>query len=88
MMAEIEIYTTPTCDYCRSAKALFAKKGVTYTEIDVSGSKELRKAMTKRAEGGDTVPQIFIDGKHIGGYDDMYAMDRKGLLDPLLGKTG
>jgi glutaredoxin 3 len=44
--------------------------------------------MTKRAEGGDTVPQIFIDGKHIGGYDDMYAMDRKGLLDPLLGKTG
>jgi glutaredoxin 3 len=87
MMAEIEMYATQTCDYCADARTLFKKKGVTYKEIDVTGSKELRKEMTKRANGGDTVPQIFIDGKHIGGYDDMRAMDKKGLLDPLLGKT-
>ena len=84
-MAAIEIYTTPVCPYCMRAKALLQKKGQTYKEIDVASDDALRDAMTKRAGGMYTVPQIFIDGKHIGGCDDLYALDRKGGLDPLLG---
>jgi len=83
-MAEIEMYATQTCDYCADARKLFTKKGVTWKEIDVTGQKELRKEMTKRANGGESVPQIFINGQHIGGYDDMRALDKKGLLDPML----
>ena len=82
-MARIEIYTTPTCPYCHAAKALLADKGVSYTEISVLDP-ALREAMTARAHGRRTVPQIFIGDTHVGGYDDMAALDRQGGLDPLL----
>lgn len=82
-MAKIEIYTTPTCPYCHAAKSLLADKGVDYTEITVLDP-ELREKMTERAHGRRTVPQIFIDDAHVGGYDDMAALDRRGGLDPLL----
>jgi len=82
-MHTIEIYTTPYCPYCVRAKALLEKKGVDYTETDVSDI-DLRAAMTKRAGGSRTVPQIFIDGRHIGGCDDLHDLERNGELDPLL----
>lgn len=83
-MAKIEIYTFPTCPYCHRAKALLREKGVSFEETDVSQNDDLRNAMAKRANGRRTVPQIFIDNKHIGGCDDLYALDEKGGLDPLL----
>lgn len=82
-MAKIEIYTTPTCPYCHAAKSLLAEKGADYQEITVLDP-SLRESMTQRAHGRRTVPQIFIDDEHIGGYDDMAALDRRGGLDPLL----
>lgn len=82
-MANIEIYTTPTCPYCHAAKALLAEKGATYTEITVLDP-ALREKMTQRANGRRTVPQIFIGETHVGGYDDLAALDRSGGLDPLL----
>ena len=82
-MARIEIYTTPTCPYCHAAKSLLAEKGADYEEITVLDA-GLRESMTQRAHGRRTVPQIFIDDAHIGGYDDMAALDRRGGLDPLL----
>ncbi|HLV84933.1 MULTISPECIES: glutaredoxin 3 [Devosia] len=82
-MATIEVYTTPTCPYCHAAKALLADKGVDFTEITVLDPAQ-RESMTQRANGRRTVPQIFIDSAHIGGYDDMAALDRRGGLDPLL----
>jgi glutaredoxin 3 len=84
-MARIEIYTTPFCPYCLAAKSLLKRKGSDFTEIDVSGDPQLRKAMTERAGGRRTVPQIFIDGRHIGGCEDLYALDAKSGLEPLLG---
>lgn len=84
-MAEVEIYTTPICPYCVRAKALLKKKGVSYREIDAAADPSVREAMIKRAGGRQTVPQIFIDGKHVGGCDDLYALDKKGELDPMLG---
>ena len=83
-MAKVEIYTTPTCPYCQAAKALLTRKGAAYAEIDVSRDPALRDAMTGRAGGRRTVPQIFIDGRHVGGSDDLHALDRDGKLDPLL----
>jgi glutaredoxin 3 len=83
-MKTVEIYTTQTCPYCLAAKQLLRKKGVQYTEIDVGRDPTLRDAMTRRAGGGRTVPQIFIDGTPIGGCDDLYALDHAGGLDPLL----
>lgn len=82
-MAKIEIYTTPTCPYCHAAKSLLADKGAEYTEISVLDP-ALRETMTERAHGRRTVPQIFIDDAHIGGYDDIAALNRRGGLDPLL----
>lgn len=82
-MAKIEIYTTPTCPYCYAAKSLLNQKGADYTEITVLDP-DLRAAMTQRANGRRTVPQIFIGETHVGGYDDMAALDRAGGLDPLL----
>jgi len=82
-MAKVEIYTTPTCPYCHAAKSLLSEKGVDYTEITVLDP-ELREQMTARAHGRRTVPQIFIGDMHVGGYDDMAALDRQGGLDPLL----
>ena len=85
-MPKIEIYTSPYCGYCHRAKQLLADKGAAYTEIDVmEGSR--RGEMMKRANGRYTVPQIFIDGQHIGGCDDLYALDQAGGLDPLLAKA-
>jgi glutaredoxin 3 len=82
-MAKIEIYTTPTCPYCHAAKSLLADKGADYTEITVLDP-DLRAAMTQRAHGRRTVPQIFIGETHVGGYDDMAALERAGGLDSLL----
>ncbi len=87
MMAKIEIYTTPTCPYCIAAKSLLQKKGITYEETDVSRDPQLRIAMTQRAGGRRTVPQIFIDGQHVGGSDDLHALEHRGKLDGLLGLT-
>ncbi len=83
-MAAVEIYTTPFCPYCARAKRLLERKGVPYTEIDVSGAGP-RQEMTERAGGGHTVPQIFIDGRHVGGSDELFELDMDGELDPLLG---
>ena len=83
-MKPVEIYTTQTCPYCAAAKRLLAQKGVTFTEIDVSRDPTLRDTMTRRAHGSRTVPQIFIGGQHVGGCDDIHALDHAGSLDPLL----
>ncbi|MFZ0097008.1 MAG: glutaredoxin 3 [Gemmobacter sp.] len=83
-MKPVEIYTTPTCPYCQAAKRLLARKGVTYSEIDVSGDPALRAAMTQRAGGRRTVPQIFVGEVHVGGCDDLHALEDAGKLDPLL----
>jgi glutaredoxin 3 len=83
-MKPVEIYTTPYCPYCLAAKRLLGKKGVTFTEIDVSQDMDLRQAMTKRAGGVRTVPQIFIGGQHVGGSDDLHALEHDGALDALL----
>jgi glutaredoxin 3 len=82
-MPPVDIYTTRWCGYCHAAKALLKRKGVAFTEIDVSGSSE-RQAMMKRAPGAMTVPQIFIGSVHIGGCDDLHELERAGKLDPLL----
>jgi glutaredoxin 3 len=84
-MAEVDIYTTMWCPYCARAKALLERKGVAYTEIDIMQEPNRRGEMVQRAGGRTTVPQIFIDGEHIGGSDDLAALDRAGRLDPKLG---
>ncbi|SEB44353.1 glutaredoxin 3 [Rhodobacter sp. 24-YEA-8] len=83
-MRKVEIYTTPTCPYCLAAKRLLTKKGVAFTEIDVSRDPDLRIAMTNRAGGRRSVPQIFIGDTHVGGSDDLHALEHEGRLDPLL----
>jgi glutaredoxin 3 len=83
-MALIEIYTARSCGYCRSAKALLTRKGVTFSEIDVTGDHEGRSRMVERANGRMTVPQIFIGSTHVGGFDELYRLERAGGLDPLL----
>lgn len=83
-MKAVEIYTTPSCPYCHAAKRLLAKKGASYSEIDVSRDAAQRVTMTKRANGGRTVPQIFIGGAHVGGSDELHILDHAGKLDPLL----
>ena len=84
-MAQVEMYTTMWCPYCARARALFERKGVTYTEIDLMEEPGRRSEMVKRANGKTTVPQIFIDGDHIGGSDELVALDRAGNLDSKLG---
>jgi glutaredoxin 3 len=84
-MAEIDIYTTMWCPYCARAKSLLEKKGVAYNEISLDEEPRRRDEMIKRANGGRTVPQIFINGEHIGGCDEMMALERAGKLDPKLG---
>lgn len=83
-MPPVEIYTTPWCGYCRAAKALLTRKGVAFIEIDVSEDPERRREMLARANGRWTVPQIFIGDTHVGGSDDLHALERAGKLDPLL----
>lgn len=83
-MANVEIYFKPTCPYCQRAMSLLQGKGVNFTSYDVSDDEAKRQEMIKRADGASTVPQIFIDGKHVGGCDDIHALDAAGKLDPLL----
>ena len=84
MSAKVEIYTSMFCGYCARAKALLSRKGVDYVEHDVDADGSLREAMTKRAGGRTSVPQVFIDGRHVGGCDDIHALDAAGQLDKLL----
>ncbi len=81
-MARVEIYATEYCPYCVRAKRLLKSKGVDFVEYDVSMTG--RDEMTRRANGRTTVPQIFIDGVHVGGCDDLHELDRRGKLDPML----
>ena len=83
-MARVEIYTKFLCPYCSRAKRLLEEKGVQYEETEVSMGGEKKAEMVQRAGGRTTVPQIFIDGRHIGGSDDLAALEREGKLDPLL----
>jgi glutaredoxin 3 len=85
-MAPIEIYTTRYCPYCIAAKRLLSSKNVAFTEIDVSGDPQGRTQMVERAKGRMTVPQIFIGTTHVGGCDDLYALEEAGKLDPLLNR--
>jgi glutaredoxin 3 len=83
-MQRVEIYTTPWCGYCAAAKRLLAKKGISYEETDVSADPGKRAEMLARANGRHTVPKIFIGGAHVGGSDDLHALDARGELDQLL----
>lgn len=83
-MKPVEIYTSQLCGFCHAAKRLLSQKGVEFTEIDVGRVPEKREEMTQRAKGGRTVPQIFVGDFHVGGCDELYALDRAGKLDVLL----
>jgi glutaredoxin 3 len=83
-MPHVEIYTKMFCPYCSRAKKLLGDKGIQYDEYEVSGGGAKKQEMLSRANGRTTVPQIFIDGRHIGGSDDLAALDREGKLDALL----
>jgi glutaredoxin 3 len=83
-MAAVDIYTIRYCPYCQDAKDLLSQKGVSFHEIDASGNRDIRKQMIERAGGRSTYPQIFIGAIHVGGCDDLYALDEAGQLDPLL----
>jgi glutaredoxin 3 len=85
-MSKVRIYTTPICPYCVRAKSLLKKKGAEIEEIDVFMDHDARVEMEAQAHGRRTVPQIFIGEKHVGGCDDLYALERAGELDPLLHK--
>ena len=87
-MPPVEIYTTRFCPYCVSAKALLKRKGVDFTEIDLAGNWERRDEMIERAGGRTTVPQIFVGKVHVGGSDDLHALERAGKLDALLAGEG
>lgn len=82
-MPKVEIYTTHWCPYCHAAKSLLDQKGVAYQEVDAQ-SAETRMAMIQRAHGRRTVPQIFVDDRHLGGYTEMMMLDRDGKLDPII----
>jgi glutaredoxin 3 len=86
-MASVEIYTRQHCTYCHWAKELLSRKGVAFHEFDVTGNSEMRQEMIERA-GGETFPQIFIGTTHVGGCDELYALEEAGKLDALLGPTG
>ena len=83
-MADVVIYTKPGCPYCYAALGLLARKGVDFTEIVASNDPEKKAEMIQRSNGRATFPQIFINGEHIGGSDEMHALDRAGKLDALL----
>jgi glutaredoxin 3 len=86
-MTSVEIYTREYCSYCHYAKELLSRKGVDFREIDVTGSQEMRDEMMARAGGQSTLPQIFIGATHVGGCDELYALEDAGKLDPLLKQT-
>ena len=83
-MKTVELYTKQTCGFCHAAKRLLTAKGVSYAEVELLSNPQRRPEMIERANGRTTVPQIFIDGRHIGGYDDLAALERTGKLDGLL----
>ncbi len=83
-MKPVEIYTSPYCGYCHAAKRLLAQKGVSFSEIDVMSDPTRRSEMVRRANGGRTVPQIFVGDTHVGGSDELHALERQGRLDALL----
>lgn len=84
-MAKVVLYTTAFCPFCHRAKALLDSKGVAFEEIDVTFSPAKRAEMKALANGRSTVPQIWINGQHVGGSDELHALDKAGKLDPLLG---
>lgn len=84
MTAKVEIYTWSSCPFCIRAKGLLDRKGVTYTDYCIDGDEAARAVMAKRANGRRSLPQIFINDQHIGGCDDLYALNSAGKLDPLL----
>ena len=83
-MQPVEIYTSPLCGFCHAAKRLLTQKGVNFSEIDILANPNRKPEMIERANGGYTVPQIFIGETHVGGCDELYALERAGKLDPLL----
>ncbi len=83
-MAQIEIYTKPTCGFCHMAKRLLNSKGLSFSEVNISAQPDRRPEMIQRAGGRSTVPQIFIGSEHIGGCDDLFALERAGKLDAML----
>jgi glutaredoxin 3 len=85
-MVQVDIYTTGLCPYCFRAKKLLKKRGIPFNEIDVTSDPEMRRKMAERAHGRNTVPQIFIDGRHVGGSDELFELDFDGELDKLLGR--
>jgi glutaredoxin 3 len=85
-MSSVEIYTQQHCQYCHWAKELLSRKGVSFREIDVTGNRQMHQEMVSRASGRTTVPQIFIGSTHVGGCNELYALDDAGKLDPLLGQ--
>lgn len=87
-MAKVEVYTTEYCPYCVRAKALLTRKGVAFEEIDVTDDPTLRAKMVELAGGRRTVPEIFINGKIVGGYDELRALEERGALDALLSEPG
>ena len=84
MTAAVEIYTRPGCGYCTAAKSLLTRKNAAFTEFDLAEDPALRQKMWDRAGAGSTFPQIFIGETHVGGCEELYALDRAGKLDPLL----
>lgn len=84
IMVDVTIYTRQACGYCAAAKRLLDRKGVAYVERDATGNSELRQEMITRAGGRSTFPQIFIGSTHVGGCDDLHALEEQGRLDPLL----
>jgi glutaredoxin 3 len=87
-VARVEVYTTSYCPYCIQAKSLLRRKGVAFEELDVSGDAALREKMIELSGGRRTVPEIFINGKIVGGYDELRALEAEGKLDPLLSEPG
>ena len=83
-MKPVEIYTSPPCGFCHAAKRLLTEKGISFSEIDVLANPSRKAEMIDRANGGRTVPQIFVGDTHVGGCDELYALERAGKLDPLL----
>ena len=83
-MQTVEIYTKPTCGFCHMAKRLLTSKGVSFSEVNISAQPERRSEMVQRANGGTTVPQIFVGDTHVGGCDDLFVLERSGKLDQLL----
>jgi glutaredoxin 3 len=84
LVKQVEIYTSPLCGFCHSAKRLLTSKGVDFSEVDIAVQPERRAEMMQRANGGRTVPQIFIGDEHVGGCDDLFALEHAGKLDGVL----